>query len=109
MDASSQHQHDRDHHSQQSASTAYLNTGSCYVPGHNLYACHCTNSKSHVAFTDLIPPEFIGDDFYCETGSRTAYAKTPCGTTRGVVGTPVAVKGRENRGSSRTYPSLLYQ
>ena len=44
------------------------------VPGHNVYSCPCTNSKSHVAFTGLIP-EFIGDDFYCETGSRTGYAK----------------------------------
>ena len=43
------------------------------LPGHNRYSCPCTNSKSHVAFTGLIP-EFIGDDFYCETGSRTAYA-----------------------------------
>ena len=38
-------------------------------PEHNRNACPCTNSKSHVAFTGLIP-EFIGDDFYCETGSR---------------------------------------
>ena len=34
--------------------------------------CPCTNSKSHVAFTGLIP-EFIGNDFYCETGSRTLH------------------------------------
>ena len=43
------------------------------VPGNNVYSCPCSNSKTHVAFTGLIP-EFIGDDFYCETGSRTAYA-----------------------------------
>ena len=43
------------------------------LPRHNVYSCPCTNSKSHVAFTGLIP-EFIGDDFYCETGSRTARA-----------------------------------
>ena len=43
------------------------------IPGHNLYACPCTNSISHVAFTGLIP-EFIGNDFFCETGSRTSYA-----------------------------------
>ena len=43
------------------------------VPGHNINACPCTNSKSHVAFPGLIP-EFISDDFYCETGSRTACA-----------------------------------
>ena len=80
MDASSQHQHDRDHHSQQSSSTAYLNTVAVamYLDTTYIYSCPCTNSKSHVAFTDLIPPEFIGDDFYCETDSRTAYAKTPC-------------------------------
>ena len=41
------------------------------VPGHNIHACPCTNSESNVAYTDLIP-EFIGDDFYCETGSRTS-------------------------------------
>ena len=43
------------------------------VPGSNLHACPCTNSRSHVAFTGLIP-EFIGDDFYCETGSRIAFS-----------------------------------
>ena len=42
------------------------------VPGHNLYACPCTNSKSHVAYTGLIP-QFIGNNFFCETGSRTTY------------------------------------
>ena len=43
------------------------------LPEHNRNACPCTNSKSHVAFTGLIP-EFIGDDFYCETASRIAYS-----------------------------------
>ena len=42
------------------------------VPGHNLYACPCTNSKSYVTYTGLIP-QFIGNDFFCETGSRTTY------------------------------------
>jgi len=32
----------------------------------------CTNSKSHVPFTGLIPP-FVGIDYYCETASRTTY------------------------------------
>ena len=41
------------------------------VPGNAGDACPCTNSKSHVAFPGLIP-EFIDDDFYCETGSRIA-------------------------------------
>ena len=41
------------------------------VPSHNMYSCPCANSKSHVAYTGLIP-EFIGDDYYCETGSRTS-------------------------------------
>ena len=40
-------------------------------PAHSSKACPCTNSKSNVPFTGLIP-EFIGEDFYCETGSRTA-------------------------------------
>ena len=42
------------------------------MPEHNINSCPCTNSISHVAYTGLIP-EFIGDDYYCETGSRTAY------------------------------------
>ena len=42
------------------------------VPAHNVYACPCVNSLSHVGFTGLIP-EFIGKDYYCETGSRTSY------------------------------------
>ena len=43
-------------------------------PGHHRYwACPCTNSKAHVPFTGLIP-EFIGNDYYCETGSRTAHS-----------------------------------
>ena len=41
------------------------------VPGHNVHSCPCANNKSHVAYTGLIP-EFIGDDYYCETGSRTS-------------------------------------
>ena len=40
------------------------------VPENNRYSCPCANSKSHVAFTGLIP-EFIGNDSFCETGSRT--------------------------------------
>jgi hypothetical protein len=32
--------------------------------------------------------------------------KTLCGMARGVVDTPVAVRERESRGSSRNYPSL---
>ena len=61
------------------------------VPGHT---CPCSNSKSHVAFTGLIP-EFIGADFYCETGSCTANANRYYleGTAGGVVDTPVAVRG----------------
>ena len=39
------------------------------VPSHNINACPCVNSLSHVGFTGLIP-EFIGKDYYCETGSR---------------------------------------
>ena len=75
--------------------------------------CPSTNSKSHVAFPGLIP-EFIGDDFYCETGSRIAhsaryYLEDPLWDARGVVDTPVAVKGRESRGSSRTYPVCKQQ
>ena len=42
------------------------------VPDHNKYSCPCTNSKSHVPYTGLIPP-FVGTDYYCETGSRTSY------------------------------------
>ena len=42
------------------------------VPGHNADSCHCTNSKAHVAFTGVIPP-FIGDDYFCETGSRVSF------------------------------------
>ena len=41
------------------------------VPSSNLFNCPCSNSISHVAYTGLIP-EFIGDDYYCETGSRTS-------------------------------------
>ena len=41
------------------------------VPEHNLQACPYTNFKSHVAYTGLIP-EFIGNDFFCETGSHTS-------------------------------------
>ena len=77
------------------------------VPGNNVYSCPCTNSKSHVAFTGLIP-KFIGDGFYCETGSRIAnsaryYLEDPLWDGKGC--------GRyssccEGRGSSRTYPSL---
>ena len=43
------------------------------VPDNNLHACPCTNSESNVAYTGLIP-EFIGDDYYCETGSRTRHS-----------------------------------
>jgi hypothetical protein len=39
----------------------------------NIAVCPRANSKSHVAFTGLIP-EFIGNNFYCETGSRTSYS-----------------------------------
>ena len=39
------------------------------LPLHNKEACPCVNSLSHVGFTGLIP-EFIGKDYYCETGSR---------------------------------------
>ena len=39
------------------------------IPGHNVYGCHCTNDLAYVAFTGVIPP-FIGDDYFCETGSR---------------------------------------
>ena len=39
------------------------------VPSHNIEACPCVNSLSHIGFTGLIP-EFIGKDYYCETGSR---------------------------------------
>ena len=79
------------------------------VPGNNILSCPCTNSKSHVAFTGLIP-EFIGDDFYCETGSRTThtnryYLEDPLWDGRCVADIPVAVKGRDSRGSSKTYPS----
>ena len=42
------------------------------VPGNNVYACPCVNSLSHVAYTGLIP-QFIGNNFFCETGSRTTY------------------------------------
>ena len=41
------------------------------VPDENKDSCPCCNSKAHVPFTGLIP-EFIGSDYYCETGSRTA-------------------------------------
>lgn len=41
------------------------------VPGNNRYSCPCTNSLSYVAFTGLIP-EFIGNDYFCETGSRVS-------------------------------------
>ena len=34
-------------------------------------SCPCMNSRSFVAYTGLIP-EFIGDDYYCETGSSTS-------------------------------------
>ena len=39
------------------------------VPDHSKWSCLCTNSKSHVRYTGLIPP-FVGTDYYCETGSR---------------------------------------
>ena len=39
------------------------------TPASTSNKCHCTNSKAHVAFTGVIPP-FIGDDYFCETGSR---------------------------------------
>ena len=42
------------------------------VPAHNRDACPCVNSLSHVGFTGLIP-DFIGCDYYCETGSRIAH------------------------------------
>jgi len=42
------------------------------VPVHNKNSCPCTNSKSHVPFTGLIPP-FVGTDYYCETASRTSF------------------------------------
>ena len=42
------------------------------VPDHNKYSCPCANSKSHVGFTGLIP-SFVGNDYFCETGSRTSY------------------------------------
>ena len=41
------------------------------TPGSTNNKCHCTNSKAHVAFTGVIPP-FIGDDYFCETGSRVS-------------------------------------
>ena len=44
------------------------------IPSDNMYGCPCVNSLSHVGFTGLIP-EFISNDYYCETGSRTSYAK----------------------------------
>ena len=40
------------------------------VPRDTNNACPCTNNKSHVPFTGLIP-EFIGSDYFCETGSHT--------------------------------------
>ena len=39
------------------------------TPGHNPSSCHCTNDLAYVAFTGVIPP-FIGEDYFCETGSR---------------------------------------
>ena len=33
------------------------------VPDNKKYSCPCTNSKSHVPFTGLIPP-FVGTDYY---------------------------------------------
>ena len=44
------------------------------TPGHNYYSCHCTNDLAYVAFTGVIPP-FIGDDYFCETGSRLLVQK----------------------------------
>ena len=42
------------------------------VPDHSKWSCPCTNSKSHVGFTGLLPP-FVGDDYFCETGSRVGH------------------------------------
>ena len=36
---------------------------------HSVYRCPCSNELANVPFTGLIPP-FVGDDYYCETGSR---------------------------------------
>ena len=42
------------------------------IPGHNSHSCHCTNDLAFVAFTGVIPP-FIGEDYFCETGSRLTH------------------------------------
>lgn len=39
---------------------------------HSVYRCPCSTELANVPFTGLIP-DFIGDDYYCDTGSRTAY------------------------------------
>ena len=41
------------------------------VPTNTIESCPCTNSKSYVPFTGLIPP-FVGTDYFCETGSRVS-------------------------------------
>ena len=38
----------------------------------SVYRCPCSTKLANVPFTGLIPP-FIGNNYYCETGSRGAY------------------------------------
>ena len=83
------------------------------VPEHNRNTCPCTNSKSHVAFTGLIP-EFIGDDFYCETGSRTAYTSRyylndPLWDGKGCGRYSSCCEGEGKPRGGRTCPFLLSQ